>query len=179
MKVIFLDIDGVLNTSETFIEQSKNYKQKGTYNVEIDEFRVEYLKQIIEKTDAKIVLSSSWRYFFIKENDIVLPKTQKGLDLYKLLKKYNIEIYDITTKQHMKREEQINLWLRNHDVESFVVIDDCSYDLQSFIGKELIKTSFTKDAEMLIDMDDCIGLCEEHVSQAINILNAKTKIKKL
>ena len=42
----------------------------------------------------------------------------------------------------MKREEQINLWLINHDVESFIVIDDCSYDLQSFIGKELIKTSF-------------------------------------
>ena len=84
MKVIFLDIDGVLNTSEIFIEQSKNYKQKGIYNVEIDEFRVEYLKQIIEKTNAKIVLSSSWRYFFVKENDIVLPKTQKGLDLYKL-----------------------------------------------------------------------------------------------
>ena len=180
MKVIFLDIDGVLNTSETFIEQTNNYKQNGIYNVEIDEFRIVYLKEIIDKTESKVVLSSSWRYFFTKENNIVLPIKQKGLDLYNLLKKYDIEIYDITTKQSMKREKQINLWLNDHnDVESFVVIDDCSYDLQSFIGKEFIKTSFTKDGEMLINMDDCIGLCEEHINQAINILNSKIKIKKL
>ena len=80
----------------------------------------------------------------------------------------------------MKREEQINLWLNDHnDVDSFVVIDDCSYDLQSFIGKELIKTSFTKDGEMLINMDDCTGLCKEHIEEAINILNTKTKVKRL
>lgn len=180
MKVIFLDIDGVLNTSETFIQRRNNYKQNGIYNVEIDEFRISYLKEIIDRTYAKVVLSSSWRYFFTKENNIVLPEKQKGLDLYNLLKKYDIEIYDITTKQYMKREEQINLWLNNHsDVDSFIVIDDCSYDLQSFIGKELIKTSFTKEGEMLINMDDCLGLCEEHINQAINILNSKTKVKKM
>lgn len=77
MKIIFLDIDGVLNTIETFINRKKEYKETGILNVEIDEFRVQYLKQIIKETDAKIVLSSSWRHFFTKDNNIVIPGLKK------------------------------------------------------------------------------------------------------
>ncbi len=179
MKIIFLDIDGVLNTSETFIKRKEKYNQTGILDIEIDEFRVEYLKQIIDKTGAKIVLSSSWRLFFNKENDRIIPRNKKGLELYNLFNKYDIEIYDITTKDnYLKREEQINMWLNDNDVDSFAVIDDESSDLQSFIGKELIKTSFTKDGEILMNMDDCLGLCEEHIQEAINILNSKTKVFK-
>ena len=142
MKVIFLDIDGVLNTSKTYVDRKNKYMKTGILDLDIDEFRVGYLKEILDKTDAKIVLSSSWRHFFYKNEQIVVPRTKKGLELYDLLNKYKIEIYDITTKNnYLKREEQINLWLsQREDVDSFVVIDDESSDLQSFIGKELIKT---------------------------------------
>ncbi len=50
-KVIFLDIDGVLNNSNSDISQ---------LNV-IEESLLIYLKKIIYKTNATIVLSSSWR----------------------------------------------------------------------------------------------------------------------
>ena len=41
MKIIFLDIEGVLNTEST-------YKQVNEYGIYIDEFRIAYLKQIVE-----------------------------------------------------------------------------------------------------------------------------------
>lgn len=49
MKVIFLDIDGVLNTDETIDRIDVEYIKTGIKRIEIDEFRVEYLKQIVEK----------------------------------------------------------------------------------------------------------------------------------
>ena len=55
MKIIFLDIDGVLN--------SKAYDSKRDWNKQtnIDETRLPLIKQIVEATDAKIVLTSTWR----------------------------------------------------------------------------------------------------------------------
>lgn len=50
-KVIFLDIDGVLNTSYT------KYRDEV-----LDDFRLDYLAKIVNKTRAKIVLTSTWRY---------------------------------------------------------------------------------------------------------------------
>ena len=59
MKVIFLDIDGVLN--------SDAYKKKQLYNSsegiesEIDPATLILLKKAVDTTGAKLVLSSSWR----------------------------------------------------------------------------------------------------------------------
>lgn len=47
MKIIFLDIDGVLN-----YENSKS---------KVEEEKVKLLKEIVDKTGAEIVLSSDWR----------------------------------------------------------------------------------------------------------------------
>ena len=61
MKVIFLDIDGVLN-SETFSKDNhKVYLATGEIKPDVDEKAVQRLVTIIKETNAKIVLSSSWR----------------------------------------------------------------------------------------------------------------------
>jgi len=52
MKIIFLDIDGVLNV----IPQGRD-----KYGMIFHPEFVENLKYIIEQTNAKIVISSSWR----------------------------------------------------------------------------------------------------------------------
>ena len=54
MRVIFLDIDGVLN-HDTSMELTKDYWTKP------ETYLIERLKKIIDATDAKIVLSSDWR----------------------------------------------------------------------------------------------------------------------
>ena len=60
MKVIFLDIDGVLN-SIAFDRERIN--EQGN----IDETRLPLLKQILDETGALIVLSSLWRKHWDKE----------------------------------------------------------------------------------------------------------------
>ena len=55
MKVIFLDIDGVLNSRRYDAKRDKNG------NTNIDETRLPLVKRIVDATGARIVLSSSWR----------------------------------------------------------------------------------------------------------------------
>ncbi len=52
MKIIFLDIDGVLN--------SRTYDRKRNWNeqTDIDESRLPLVKEIVDSTGAEIVLSS-------------------------------------------------------------------------------------------------------------------------
>ena len=49
-KVIFLDVDGVLNSSRTLYE-----------SISLEDDLILNLKEIVNKTKAKIILSSSWR----------------------------------------------------------------------------------------------------------------------
>ncbi len=57
MKVIFLDIDGVLN-SDDYIDIAKN-SQAIERHIDID--KVKLLKKAIDETGAKTVLTYSWR----------------------------------------------------------------------------------------------------------------------
>ena len=60
MKIVFLDIDGVLN--------SQAYDRvRGLYDGVIDESRLPLLKRILQQSDAKVVLTSSWRRHFDPE----------------------------------------------------------------------------------------------------------------
>lgn len=67
MKIIFLDIDGVLN-SKNLAEQLYNkgikcHGDDGIYNF-IDENIVDKLVNLCKTYDIKIVISSSWRHFY-------------------------------------------------------------------------------------------------------------------
>ena len=177
MKVIFLDVDGVLNTSKIF---DRIYISTGKSELEIDEFRLKYLKTIVDKTDAKIVLSSTWRNFFMKEDNKIIPRNNKGKKFNDLLTNYDIEIFDILSNNYsdINRENLVNEWLSNRDdIDDFIIIDDEPNMFKSLLDK-LIKTSKVNNNEMLINMDDCIGLCEEHINKAIEMLNSKVKVLK-
>lgn len=176
MKLIFLDIDGVLNTSFTFKRRYYEYKKTGKYNLEVDEFRLDYLKKIVDETNAKIVLSSTWKGYFVKTNEKIVPIHYKSEQLVNMFNKYNLEIYDITPydKNRYRENEILEYLERREDVESFVVIDDECYDLKKFIDNELIHvkndcTSFNEEEN---------GLLECHVYDAINKLNSKVLYKK-
>ena len=179
MKVVFLDVDGVLNTSETFERVYGLFKNTGKKELEIDLFRLEYLKQIIDETDAKIVLSSAWRRFFDKIDNKIVPLNEKGREFNRLLNNYGIEIYDKLNNDFCSsREELVIGWLsKRDDVENFIMIDDEPSLFDSLLDK-LIVTSKTKRYQILTNMDDCYGLCENHIEVAKEMLNRKVKIKK-
>lgn len=62
MKIVFLDIDGVLNSELFASESMRQIEEGGTPpKKSIDPFCVGNLNTITERTGAKIVLSSSWR----------------------------------------------------------------------------------------------------------------------
>ena len=76
MKVIFLDVDGVLNSDEYF-DKIKNLNIDGIQS-EIDVEKIKLLNIAINETKVKIVLTSSWRY------------TRNAQELRKLLSEYGI-----------------------------------------------------------------------------------------
>ena len=81
MKIIFLDLDGVLNN---------------WYHPElIDKKNALVLKKILELSKAKVVLTSSSKYGFQREN--ISGIKGSSLEKYlKVLETMNIPIYDIT-----------------------------------------------------------------------------------
>lgn len=150
MKVVFLDIDGVLN-SEDYVY---SYRE---YGIAIDPTRMVLLKQIIDQTNAKIVLSTSWREHWEKAPN---ECGKIGLQINSIFSQYNLEILDKTPNLRTRREQEIWYWLnKNPQVKNFVVLDDM-FLCAEFLDGHFIKTSNHFD-----------GLDEADVEKAIGILN--------
>jgi hypothetical protein len=103
MKVIFLDIDGVLNCKKTPNPRKLPYI--------VDPVLLARFTRLVESTGAKVVLSSTWRY------------DPAGLFS---AKHWGIPFIDITPDMpHVPRCKEILGWLEKHpDVSRFAVIDD-------------------------------------------------------
>lgn len=71
--IIFLDIDGVLNSNKYFdsISNKECINPVDRLMLDIDVSKVKILLEVINKTNTKIVITSSWRrmklYPYIKE----------------------------------------------------------------------------------------------------------------
>ena len=150
MKIIFLDIDGVLNSDKWYHERSDRAD-------EIDETTLPYLKWIVTETGAKIVLSSSWRKLGKQNPDY--------LELLRILATYGLEIYSETphnSRYGRWRGNEIMEWIdsRGTEVESIVILDDDSdmCDLMPF----LVKMNWKRDR----------GLGKTHAEAAIELLNS-------
>jgi hypothetical protein len=129
MKIIFLDIDGVLNSGDNLISlnvlKEEDSDQHGQF---FDDRCVRYLKWIIQETGAYIVISSSWRL--------------AGLQAMKQLwedRKLPGFVSDITPRSFINKEgerasyycrgEEIAAWLKQNnlnDGNEWVILDDNS-----------------------------------------------------
>ena len=140
MKVIFLDIDGVLN-SEKFLKNNPNQA--------IDKNSVSILKNIVDKTGAVIIMSSGWRLWF---DDNMMPEDGYSQCLYDILSEFDIKLFgrtpDFSTEEirtrktfsHVKAKE-ITAWLNEHEiVDKYVVIDDLDLKNEE-INSHLIRTN--------------------------------------
>ena len=121
--------------------------------------------------NTKVVISSCWR-FGLQSNNLSYAQ-RKLLDLFD---KYDIKIYGYTPRSESgKRDEEIITWLSKHkEVNKFIILDDENFDLQCFIGKELILTSSVPSGRMIKSQwFENTGLQNKHVRQAIRILNGE------
>ena len=125
-------------------------------------------------------MSSSLRGMFKKvDGKVVARNNHFAPKFVSILAKYGLYLYDIIPKvdsdnNYLDKGEAIKLWLSNHlDVESFVILDDSTVEFMDFVGINLIKLNNLEIGEMLCDMSNCIGLGEEHIDEAVSILNNK------
>ena len=150
MKVIFLDIDGVLNSEEFFImrHHSAEDKKGWTEKDDIDPYAVKLLNQITEVTNAVIVVSSAWR-----EGRTVdwLSGFLRGVGV-------RAKVIGRTASFSRERRDEVGYWLKDEpDVESFIILDD-EFDWGE-LSDRFVKTSWKT------------GLTQYHVDKAISILN--------
>lgn len=151
-KIIFLDIDGVLNDATT-----DEYTPAGFMG--IDGYKVKLLRQIVEATGASIILTSTWKTEWSKYKEFL---ARDGAYLNSMLAEEGLRILDKTTDQVINRGAGIMRWLNEHPgIESWVVVDDDVFPdfKEQGILPHLVKTSFY------------LGLTQEHVEQCIKILN--------
>lgn len=61
MRILFLDVDGVLN-DPTFLLDSFDGFSEGTWEENVDPDRVAHVNRVVDETGARIVICSDWRY---------------------------------------------------------------------------------------------------------------------
>lgn len=140
MKIIFLDVDGVLN--------------HGKLAIKVEDEKVELLKKIVDETNAKIVLSSDWRYWLNTDDEDVALLIRK-------LKNLGMDIMSSTPiTKHGYRGAEIYQWINEWNgetIEKIVILDDRD-DMKPYMNR-LVQTSFS------------FGLQEKHVKMAIKLLS--------
>jgi hypothetical protein len=121
MNIIFLDIDGVLNTPNYGVQahgmwKKTNgwFKSKDEFGAIFDPFAVDCLIYLADTTNSKIVISSTWR--------------KSGLERMKAMFKVRgipVDVIDVTPILNTKRGEEIETWLQMNDyVTNYVILDD-------------------------------------------------------
>lgn len=131
MKVIFLDVDGVLNSEHWYVKNHEKHPERCRVETAIDPRFVRNLGKIVRRTGAKIVLSATCRG---------VVREKRNHYLHQILAKYGMEIYDYTIRLGRERGHEIQDWLDKHkDVTNIVILDDDSDMLH--LTKYLVKTS--------------------------------------
>lgn len=118
MNIIFLDIDGVLNNTLTFMYDNKS----------VDEHCIKLFIDTIKDIDCKIVISSSWRSIK-KERFIQHIHISRSYELLQLLPHLHDDY--CTPKfvcQNCIRGDEVQDWIDNHvnEVTKYICIDDDS-----------------------------------------------------
>lgn len=156
IKVLFLDVDGVLNTRNTKWSE----KTKG-----IEDKLLRYLKIILDKTKCKIVLSTAWR-LYEQYKDILIHELKTRADI----NTNDIIIGETPSMPNCKRSTEISTFIHRYNsdmsnkyyIYNFAVIDDLPlhrYPNSRFLLPHFVRT------------DKYVGISIVNVVNCIQILN--------
>ena len=168
-KVIFLDIDGCLNSDKWY--QNVDGRNPGNLNGEEGDLDPECINRIIKicnETGAKVVISSDWRISWYGTiirlgrmgltEDYIIDKTPEYI--WKCLSKHDYFMDDYEEKFEYSRGAEVKGWLDKHpEIENYVIIDD--------------RCDFTEEQKQnhFVHIDAMWGITDDHVIKAINILD--------
>ena len=165
-KILFLDIDGVLNTErhQKYCKENvlDNYDE---YGYVFDPVAVKNLERIVNETEADIVISSSWKYSGLSTlldmwSDRALPG----------------RVIEITP------DTESDEFLLHADLENMEFLSCRGYEIKEWLlahGKTVSQYAILDDEqEMLPDQQShfvqtnpTVGITEEDAEKAIAILN--------
>lgn len=171
-KVIFLDIDGVLNDDDYT-------------GIKVHEDKVKLLAKLVNETGADIIISSSWRYgirqYILKiASGEEIPHDMEPVRLLaSLFEKYNLKISGFTPELPSgpdARPMEIRAWLTNQiNIESFVILDDDDFWTWKWMDRYFVRTATSQPGrnELGRRREEVRGLTEAHIQKAIEILSGK------
>ena len=119
-RIIFLDMDGVLVTMDSIHKAHADKQRPGTA-AQVDQRCAAVFNEIIRRTGAKVVVSSSWR---------VLHQSAEAMQAVLDTAGIKCEVIDITSLDEFRnacRGRQILHWLESNQYEgNYVILDDDS-----------------------------------------------------
>jgi hypothetical protein len=183
MKIIFLDIDGVLNCENGFKDGFCNYRTMNVGSDEKDHYQQFYppskklINKLIEETNAKIVISSIWRHSGIEfmkrvwesekmsgEIIDVTPSLRNSNIKYTIPRGCEIDFWLDNTGFHRinwSKEEQLK-YVEKSGVDNYIIIDDDS---------DMLYKQKEHFVHVLPSPRNKEGFNEEYYNKALNILN--------
>lgn len=172
MKILFLDIDGVLNSEEYFAKFERTprvvvpqFRDNEHKEMLLDPEAVARLNKIMEAVpETNIIISSAWRAHCNREQ----------IKLYLALRGFQFENRIIGQTRYRPgiscaRKDEIIEWLLDNlgKFESFVILDDIG-DMGNRSHRH-VHTLWFEDPETACICHE--GLEDQHIQQAIDILN--------
>ena len=160
--VIFLDIDGVLNSKFWDDEHQKEISDGKL--VDVDKIRL--LATLVKETEAKIILHSGWRFWFDQDLKPLRHEAQYFADV---MAKEGLKVDgttpDLTTEEirrtkkfSLVKADEILKWLDdNSSFTKWVVLDDLDLHNEE-VARHQVKT------------DPEVGLTEKDLERAFEIL---------
>ena len=159
MKVLFLDIDGVLNCVYPTPSDDNEWVDLDEWRYGLNPQLVARLRFIIANTDCKIVISSSWRhhnsYAPYQPNrnwrDVLAEKLHRTRD----------EVFAGETgyDNRGQRGIEIKQWLSEHQVDAYCVVDDETIDIVGYV-----------DDRFIVKTDMKVGMTLDDAKKIVRIL---------
>lgn len=172
MRLIFLDIDGVLNSMLSMHAGSILGKPVNRPYSEINTQNLDILRMLVEKTNAKIVISSVWRKSTkmkkgIKDNDEIVIKNFKNF--FKHFGWNNAPIIGVTPDLNAHRGQEVATYLdklsETTNISDYIIFDD---DSDFFLGN--IK-DISPEIQERIKMNNFDDLSQYWSNQRLLLIN--------
>ena len=157
MKRLFLDIDGVLNSTEDWIEWKVLGHPHNASLEMISRAKLAMLVNIVRETGCKLVLSSSWRLHYTNEEIIEMFNAR---DCYYITTDILIDQTPPPERSSI-RGHDIRSWLKEHpEVTQYVILDDS-------------RDFFPEQFQYHVKTDTYVGLTFYQMKECIKLLSDK------
>eukprot|EP00397_Hematodinium_sp_SG-2012_P028081 GEMP01029545.1.p1 GENE.GEMP01029545.1~~GEMP01029545.1.p1 ORF type:complete len:242 (+),score=40.46 GEMP01029545.1:70-726(+) len=141
MSIVFLDVDGVLNSTYGF-------------NRSINRDKSELVAQLLDRSGASIVVSSSWRSPPHRRRTLLRVLEEHGISMCKC-------VGQTPEIDFMNRSNEISMWLDEHpSVTRYCVLDDYDFDWSDRV------------APHVVEIDETKGVTQADIERALTVLSA-------